>query len=216
MASKETTPPSGRQERRKAATRAKIQAAAEKLFSERGYSETSIEDISETADVAVRTIYTHFPSKASIMLAYFDSWVDAFVAEVLRRPVEEPVADTVRDALLAMGEAGWVDRVENDDVRVHPLVEHLGAGAPDIAGHILQRWMREMQRIAEDAAERGDYPRGSLEPTARGVAVFSAWIAAMAAARGRLESDDKGGLPPNTTGGSLGLGVLELIVRGKI
>ena len=205
----------GRQERRKAATRAKIQAAAEVLFSEQGYSETSIEDISEAADVAVRTIYTHFPSKASIMLAYFDSWVDAFIGEVLQRPVEEPVIDTVRAALSAMNDAGWVDRVENDDVRVHPLVEHLGSGAPDIAGHILQRWMREMQNIAADTAARGSHPQGSLESTARGVAVFSAWIAAMSAARSRLESETPGMLPPHATGSSLGLDVFALITSGK-
>lgn len=44
--------------RRKARTRARITEAANLLFTEKGYLETSVEDISETADVAVRTIYT--------------------------------------------------------------------------------------------------------------------------------------------------------------
>ena len=83
----------GRQDRRKAATRAKILAAAEELFDDRGYADTSIEDISESADVAVRTIYMHFPTKAAIMLAYFDRWVDAFSLEVQHRPVSEPVVE---------------------------------------------------------------------------------------------------------------------------
>ena len=213
MATRETRLAGTRQERRKAATRAKIQAAAEELFGEHGYEATSIEDIAESADVAVRTIYTHFPSKAAIMLAYFDSWVDVFVEEVLRRPVDEPVVESVREALSEMGRAGWVDRVENDQSRVHPLVEHLGSGAPDIAGHILQRWMREMGRLAADAAERGSYAPDSLEPQARAVAVFTAWIAAMSAARGRSSGR---ALPARATGNSHGLDILELVTGGEL
>ena len=67
-------PRASRHTRRKAATRAKITQAANQLFSVKGYQETSVEDISELADVAVRTIYMHFPSKAAILLDHFDEW----------------------------------------------------------------------------------------------------------------------------------------------
>jgi AcrR family transcriptional regulator len=213
MATREPPLAGTRQDRRKAATRARIQAAAEELFGRQGYAETSIEDISELADVAVRTIYTHYPSKAAIMLAYFDGWVDAFSAEVRRRPLEEPVVETVREALLAMGAAGWVDRVESEAVRVHPLAEHLDSGSPDIAGHILQRWMREMTVIAEDARARGDYPAASLEPQARATAVFAAWFAAMAEARRRAL--DEGSVTIEQVDGG-GLQILALLTGGSL
>ncbi|MFV0432898.1 MAG: TetR/AcrR family transcriptional regulator [Leucobacter sp.] len=213
MAGRETPLPGTRQERRKAATRAKILDAAERLFGERGYADTSIEDISEAADVAVRTIYTHFPSKAAIMLAAFDSWVDTFVAAVLERPVDEPVADTVREALRAVEAAGWADHPEDRDTPVHPMVGHLHSGAPDIAGHVMQRWMREMDRIARDAIERGDYEPGSLEPQARAVAMFAAWISALSAAGGRERGRE---LPEGATGHGIGIEVLGLIASGSI
>lgn len=213
MAVREPAPPGTRQERRKAATRARILDAAERLFGARGYAETSIEDISDAADVAVRTIYTHFPSKAAIMLAAFDAWVDAFVGAVLQRPVDEPVADTVRAALIAVEAAGWADHPENDETPVHPMVAHLHSGAPDIAGHVLQRWMREIDRIARDAAERGSGAPGSLEPQARAVAIFAAWIASLSAAGGRETGRE---LPPDATGHGLGVGVLELLVGGSL
>ena len=212
MAARETGLPGTRQERRKAATRQKILDGAESLFSERGYAATSVEDISEAADVAVRTIYMHFPSKAAIMLAQFDGWVDSFVPEVLRRPIDEPVMETVRAALQAMTAAGWVDRVENRHGRVHPLVEHLASGSPDIAGHVLQRWMAEMARLADDAATRGNHPPGSPEPQARAVAVFAAWMAAIFAARGRGDSSH---LPSNDPG-SPGLDIFALITGGTL
>lgn len=213
MVMQRSAPPGGRQERRKAATRARILEAAERLFDERGYAETSIEDISESADVAVRTIYTHFPTKAAIMLAYFDSWVDAFVDEIRRRPVDEPVVDTVREALLAMGEAGWVERIENEAVHVHPIAEHLDSGAPDIAGHILQRWMGELVSLAEDARERGDYPAGSLEPQARATAVLASWFAAMSAARQRALSE--GSVTIEQVDGA-GLQILAILTSGDL
>ena len=202
-----------RQDRRKAATRARILEASEQLFDSKGYADTSIEDISELADVAVRTIYTHFASKAAIMLAYFDRWVDAFSEEVRRRPVEEPVVETVRQALRAMGAAGWVDRIENEAVRVHPIAEHLDSGAPDIAGHILQRWMREMAVITQDTRERGDFAAGSLEPEARAAAVFASWFAAMSAARRRALAS---GSVTIEQVDSAGLEVLGIMTSGKL
>jgi AcrR family transcriptional regulator len=213
MSANEPPLPGTRQERRKAATRAKIQTAAEQLFGERGYADTSIEDISEAADVAVRTIYMHFPTKAAIMLAYFDSWVDAFSAAVRLRPLDEPVVDTVREALLAMAADGWVERIENEAVRVHPLAEHLDSGSPDIAGHILQRWMRELIVLSDDARARGDYPEGSLEPHARATAVFASWFAAMSAARRRALSE--GSVTIEQVDGA-GLQTLAIITSGDL
>lgn len=205
--------PASRQERRKAATRARIQAAAEHLFDERGYAETSIEDISEAADVAVRTIYMHFPSKAAIMLAYFDRWMDAFIAAVQARPLDEPIVDTVREALAAMAAEGWVERLENEAVRVHPIASHLDSGSPDIAGHILQRWMRELITLTDHARRHGDYPVGSLEPHARATAVFTSWFAAMSAAQQRVR--EQGGATIGQVDGG-GLDVLALITSGRL
>lgn len=209
----DTPPPGGRQQRRKAATRAKILDAAESLFGENGYAETSIEQISELADVAVRTIYMHFPTKAAIMLAYFDSWIDAFSQEIRRRPVDEPVVDTVREALQAMIDAGWVDKVENEAVHVHPIAEHLESGSPDISGHILQRWMREMEVLTVDAQNRGSYPKESFEPQARAAAIFASWFAAMFAARRR--SIAEGSVTFEQVDGA-GLQVLSLMTGGKL
>jgi len=59
--------PPGRLERRKARTRAAIVAAASKLFHDRGYEETSIQQIAEMADAGVGTLYGYFDSKEEIL-----------------------------------------------------------------------------------------------------------------------------------------------------
>ena len=213
MPVRDDPPSSGRQQRRKAATRAKILAAAEQLFGEHGYAETSIEQIAELADVAVRTIYMHFPTKAAIMLAYFDSWIDAFSEQIRLRPVDESVVDTVREALQAMNDAGWVDNVENEAAHVHPIAEHLESGSPDISGHILQRWMREMEVLSVDIQNRGIYPKGSFAPQARATAIFASWFAAMFVARRRSVAE--GSVTFEKVDGA-GLQVLSLITGGKL
>ncbi len=60
-------PAPGRLERRKARTRAAIISAASKLFHERGYEDTSIQQIAELADTGVGTLYGYFSSKDEIL-----------------------------------------------------------------------------------------------------------------------------------------------------
>ncbi len=55
--------PSGRRERKKAATRQKIADTALRLFLERGYDDVGIRDVAAEADVAVTTLFSHFPRR---------------------------------------------------------------------------------------------------------------------------------------------------------
>jgi len=57
----------GRLERRKARTRAAILRAASDLFDERGYQETSVQLISDAADVGIGTLYGYFSSKEEVL-----------------------------------------------------------------------------------------------------------------------------------------------------
>lgn len=43
--------------------RARIMTAAEKLFSEKGYAQTTIDDISKASEYSRRTIYAYYESK---------------------------------------------------------------------------------------------------------------------------------------------------------
>ena len=47
--------------------RARIMTAAEKLFSEKGYEQTTIEDISKESEYSRRTIYAYYESKDDIL-----------------------------------------------------------------------------------------------------------------------------------------------------
>ncbi|MFW6389621.1 MAG: TetR/AcrR family transcriptional regulator [Halanaerobiales bacterium] len=59
-------------ERKMERTRRKIITAAITLFDKHGIDETTMEEISETADVARGTIYNHFSSKEAIISEYIE------------------------------------------------------------------------------------------------------------------------------------------------
>jgi AcrR family transcriptional regulator len=61
-----------RRERMALQTRADILQAARRLFAERGYSATSVNDIAEEASVAVQTIYSRLGSKRGIVMALLE------------------------------------------------------------------------------------------------------------------------------------------------
>ena len=47
--------------------RARILTAAEKLFSEKGYAQTTIDDISKASEYSRRTLYAYYESKEDIL-----------------------------------------------------------------------------------------------------------------------------------------------------
>lgn len=207
-----STPAPNRQERRKAETRRRIIAAADALFMEQGYEATSIEDISRSADVAVRTIYLHFGSKASIMLSYAESWIEAFVEAVIERPTDEPLNEMVRGAIDDMTAAGWADRAEGGDQIPHPLVDHISSGPLEIAGHVTHQWMNAIRRLTQHFT---DHPREGgepIDPHARAFAIHAMWLSSIYAAGER-----KNGRPvPLDTSGITGFAVLERITSGEL
>lgn len=62
---KEAAP--GRRERRRLETREKIFRAAMRLFAERGFFQTTTEDITEAADVGQGTFFNYFPTKQHVL-----------------------------------------------------------------------------------------------------------------------------------------------------
>ena len=62
--------------------RARIMAAAERLFSEKGYEQTTIEDISKTSEYSRRTIYTYYESKGDILHHIIEKGLQALKADI--------------------------------------------------------------------------------------------------------------------------------------
>jgi AcrR family transcriptional regulator len=62
--------PGSRRERRSFELRQRIFRAALALFGKKGYAQTTVEDITEAADVGKGTFFNYFPSKEHLLLAF--------------------------------------------------------------------------------------------------------------------------------------------------
>src|SRR6185437_11920383 len=86
-----------RQQRRKRRTRQAIQEAALELFAERGYRETTINDIAERADVAPRTVTVHFPAKEELLFDAEPFTLDSLSRHLAAREPNESALQALRD-----------------------------------------------------------------------------------------------------------------------
>ncbi|EHR60358.1 transcriptional regulator [Saccharomonospora cyanea NA-134] len=90
----------GLRERKKERTRHTLQREAMRLFTEKGYSETTVAEIAAAADVSTKTLFNYFGSKEDILLAHRRRRIDTLAA----RLAEHATTMSPRDALLATAE----------------------------------------------------------------------------------------------------------------
>jgi AcrR family transcriptional regulator len=69
MVTNATAPEITRRHRRRAETKGRIFDAALRLFAEKGYVNTTVEEITAAADVAKGTFFNYFPSKEHVLIA---------------------------------------------------------------------------------------------------------------------------------------------------
>jgi len=69
-------------ERKKLRTREALISASQKLFSEKGYAATTLEEICQSVEVAPPTLFRYFESKAQLALARNVDWAESLRADV--------------------------------------------------------------------------------------------------------------------------------------
>ena len=119
----ESAPPPAavsRRERRSADIRERLFRSALRLFAEKGFAETTVEDITEAADVGKGTFFNYFPSKDHILLAFSDMQLGKleelvahfrnsnqslreFIQELTQRMTEEPLRNPGMIRALLLG-----------------------------------------------------------------------------------------------------------------
>ena len=146
--------------------RAAVVDAARDLFLERGYGATTIEAISEAADVPPATVYRLFSSKLGILKALLDVSIvgdDSDVPMVERPEVRSPLSAPDPRAQLA----GFIEVVVQVNQRVAPLYRILVSAAgvdPDAASLLdeLTRQRQQGQRMVARSLARGRALRPEL------------------------------------------------------
>src|SRR5580693_9836417 len=139
--------PSNRRERRRVETRERIYRAALRIFAQRGYLDTTVEDITEAADVGKGTFFNYFPTKEHVLATYGDERVAA-----IERSLQnvQTAKQSVRAALkeLATDLAG--QSAESPDLLRSIFAAHLSC-AP-VRAELQNRLQRARRLLAEIVA----------------------------------------------------------------
>ena len=90
--------------RRRLETRTKLVAAARELMARQGIGATSIQEITDTADVGFGSFYNHFESKEAIVEAVMEDAIESFgqAADHLAASIDDPaevLAVSIRHAI---------------------------------------------------------------------------------------------------------------------
>jgi AcrR family transcriptional regulator len=141
-------PEVSRRERKKQQTRQALRREALRLFGERGFDATTVQDITEAADVAPRTFFLHFATKEDVLLGDARDDVAAF-AELLRaRPADQDAFTAVRDSVVALLAVGDTP-VEESRLQARLMIE-----APGLVGRVYEHYVEFETIIARAVAER--------------------------------------------------------------
>jgi AcrR family transcriptional regulator len=145
----------GRHRQRQAeATRAAVAVAARRLFAEHGYAATTVEAISEAAEIPVPTIYSAFGNKPAILEEARRLWiVETDVENLYRRALATP--DVEKQLHLA---AQWTRRQFELGYDVISIYQEAARADPRAAGV----WRQVMLRREAAARELLESMRARL------------------------------------------------------
>jgi AcrR family transcriptional regulator len=142
-------------ERKRTRTRLMIQTEALRLFGEKGYTQTTVEEIAEAAAISPRTFFRYFPSKEDVVI--WDEY-DPLALELLEsRPIDEPVAETFR-AVVRETLSGLYRR---DPERLLARVQ-LSASVPEVRARFLDERTHGIEQFAQLVAARRGGPADEL------------------------------------------------------
>src|SRR5262249_4943945 len=117
-------------ERKRTRTRLMIQTEALRLFAEKGYAETTVEEIADAAAISPRTSVRYFTSKEEVVM--WDEY-DPLALELLEaRPDDEPLAES----FLALIRETLGGLLRNDPERLLSRIR-LAAAVPELRARFL-------------------------------------------------------------------------------
>ena len=137
----------GLRERKKIKTRASIRKHAMRLFKEQGYTETSVEQIAEAAEISPSTFFRYFPTKEEVVLT---DDIDPIVLKVLaEQPADLPPMQAIRSAVVGVFQSLTPDDRSREEER-----QQLVYAVPELRQAMMAELYRSIDMIANAVAAR--------------------------------------------------------------
>ena len=164
----------GLRERHMDRTRAAIVDAALELFTEQGFTETTVDAIAERADVGRRTFFRYFPAKESVLFHDVEAQIQGTIDALAARPDDEPPYE----ALLAVLREG-AGRFSADTEK-RQLLAKVAHECDNLLVHHRAVVMRHLEDgITAEVARRSGVPADDLGTGAAVAAILAAYGSAI-------------------------------------
>ena len=165
----------GRREERKAQNRAKLLAAARKVFAEKGLGEATARDIVRETDLATGTFYNYFRDKEEVFRALLSEFEQRVRAATLptRRDTSMSLEERIEHGALV-----FLRVVAEDAELFHVLRRNAGAYAFLPFDAVFDTGMEEFQEDLDMWRREGDLPGIELDYLSAAIAGMSMHIAA--------------------------------------
>jgi AcrR family transcriptional regulator len=144
----------GRRERTKAANRAAILAAAQRVFIDLGYGAASVRDIVRGTDLATGTFYNYFADKESVLAAL----VDEIGVEARARVRAARMAATTLEDFVAGGFRAYFEFLVEDPETVALMRRNAGTIRTRFDEPALGAGIEELREDLETAVRAGRIP----------------------------------------------------------
>ena len=183
----------GLRERKKRRTRDQLVDAAFELFGRNGFEAVSVDEIAQAVDVSARTFFRYFAGKEDVVLQAIDEQCAQVMAELDRRPADEPVLGALRNAMVTVLRA--CEREQSyPAARRFTIMLRLLTESPALAAHSIHRRTVYLNELAERVTRRMGADPG--DPRAMLVAAVVMAAIPLAGSVWRRQEPDT---PPSTT-----------------
>lgn len=136
----------GRREQKREETRRRLMRAAQRLFAERGFDGTSVDEIAAAAGVSRRTFFHYFDSKENVILSRHEDFERVLLDAIRAAPREEPILRVAEQAVIAA-----LQSFDADEAR---LMEQLKRDTPALRVRDHGKYERLERAIAGALADR--------------------------------------------------------------
>ncbi|GAA5148292.1 TetR family transcriptional regulator [Pseudonocardia eucalypti] len=144
----------GLRERRQRRQRAELVSAGMRLFAERGFDATTVDEVADAAGVSRRTLFRYFGSKGDIVMEWARGTTSLLTAALRTRPLAEEPLTSLHAAFAAM--CASIGGSSEDIRSVIEMIER----SPSLRPYSLLKHARWEDALAELLAER----RPELDP----------------------------------------------------
>jgi TetR/AcrR family transcriptional regulator, regulator of mycofactocin system len=165
-------PAGARRGRPPSTSRRELRLIALRMFAERGFENTTIEQIAAEAGVSERTFFRYFTNKASVLWTEFETEVETIREALAAVPDDAAMMDAIRGAVVA------ANHYHADDVPEMRMRMQLIATVPALSFSAAEHYEAWERAISEFAGRRLGQPADSLYPLTIGRAALAACRAA--------------------------------------